>query len=184
MSRWVQNIATLAVMVLMTGCTGIPDNVKPVDGFKLVNYLGRWYEVARLDHRFEKGLTHVQAIYLPMDDGGIQVVNEGFDPESGRWRVAMGRAYFNGSPHRGRLKVAFFGPFYSGYNIIALDQRHYQWAMVSGPNHQYLWILSRRPHLSASVKAHLLRQARQSGFAVDRLIWVDQQPPAPVPPPH
>lgn len=185
MKRWVKSAAGMVVLGTLfsiAGCTGLPSRVQPVGHFRLARYLGRWYEIARIDHSFEKGLTHVQALYLPMDDGGVQVVNEGFDPHSRQWSKAMGRAYPMGGPREGRLKVAFFGPFYSSYNIIALDHRDYQWAMVCGPNHNYLWILSRSPRLNPSVKARLLDQARASGFEVDRLTWVEQSTQVPPPP--
>lgn len=116
MKRWVKSATGMVIfgaLLSIAGCTGLPSKVEPIDHFRLVRYLGRWYEIARIDHSFEKGLTHVQALYLPMDDGGIQVVNEGFDPQSRQWSKAMGRAYLMGGPGEGRLKVAFFGPFYS-----------------------------------------------------------------------
>ena len=135
-------------------------------------YLGTWYEVARLDHSFERGLTRVTAHYSLRDDGGIRVVNRGYDPESGKWREAVGRAYPVGPPDVGRLKVSFFGPFYAGYNVIALDKDDYRYAMVSGPNRSYLWILAREPVLAPPILKRLLEQAKALGFATDQLIFV------------
>jgi apolipoprotein D and lipocalin family protein len=135
----------LAFFTLISGCTGIPDNVSPVSGFDADRYLGAWYEIARLDHSFERGLEQVTAEYSLRDDGGIKVINQGYDKVKQRWGKAEGKAYFVGDRDVGRLKVSFFGPFYGGYNIIDLDHDGYQYALVCGPNTAYLWILARQP---------------------------------------
>lgn len=156
---------------LLFGCTGIPDGVMPVTGFDAERYLGTWYEIARLDHRFERGLTDVTATYTARDDGGIDVVNRGYDAESGEWQEATGRAYFVDSRDTGRLKVSFFGPFYGAYNIAELGA-DYDHALVTGPNRSYLWILARRPQLDADVRERLVAKAASLGFPVDELISV------------
>lgn len=162
----------LALMAaLLPGCTGLPDGIEPVAGFDLQRYLGTWYEIARLDHSFERGLSNVTARYSLRTDGGVQVINRGYDAQRGNWREARGRAYLVGDPSVGRLKVSFFGPFYGGYNIIALDRRDYSYALVCGPNRRYLWILARTPQLNPTVLQALLHQARQLGFATDQLIY-------------
>lgn len=168
-------VTSLLAALLLGACTGIPDGVEPVTGFELDRYLGTWYEIARLDHRFERGLSRVTASYAPRDDGGIEVVNRGYDADEGEWREAVGRAYFVDEPDVGRLKVSFFGPFYGGYNVIALDDG-YQVSMVSGPTRDYLWILARTPTIPETQRRRLIRRAQSLGFDVDALILVDQSP--------
>jgi len=153
-------------------CLGIPENVNPVEGFRVERYLGLWYEIARLDHSFERGLTNVSATYALRGDGGIDVTNRGYDPAKRKWREIAGKAYFVKGPEVGRLKVSFFGPIYSSYNVIALDKENYSHAMVCGPNRSYLWILSRSPDLDQSAVGKLLDQAHKSGFATGELIFV------------
>ncbi len=151
-----------------------PRGVKPVTGFDASHYLGKWYEVARLENRFERGLEQVTATYGRRSDGGISVLNRGYDPVKARWKESEGRAYFTGAPSTAALKVSFFGPFYGGYNIIALDD-DYRYALVSGPNRDYLWILSRTPQIPESVKLNYLAIARELNFPVDKLVWVSQR---------
>jgi len=118
------------ILILISGCVNIPEGVSPVTGFDIDQYLGTWHEIARLDHSFERGLERVTAQYSLRDDGGIKVVNKGHDPQKKRWKEAIGKAYFVGDSHLGSLKVSFWGPFYSSYNIIALD-KNIQW--YAGP---------------------------------------------------
>ena len=162
----------LAWAALLAGCTGIPDGVQVVDGFELNRYLGTWHEIARLDHRFERGLTSVTATYSLRDDGGVHVVNRGYDAEAGEWKEAIGKAYFVADPGTGRLKVSFFGPFYGGYNIVELDKVGYNWSLVAGPNRSYLWILARSPDLDPAIVERLVGHAAKLGFATDELIYV------------
>ena len=167
------------LLLLSPACTGIPEGVTAVTGFELNRYLGRWYEIVRLDHPFERGLTNVYAEYRLRDDGGLNVVNRGYDAEENQWQQAEGRAYFVESPDVGRLKVSFFGPFYGGYNIIALDKDEYSWSMVCGPDRSYLWILARSPQMDAEVLSDLVNQAKGLGFNTDELIYVDHSLVAP-----
>jgi apolipoprotein D and lipocalin family protein len=167
-------LLVVACLLVLTGCVGIPDNVEAVHGFELQRYLGKWYEIARLDHSFERNLISVTADYSLREEGGIRVVNRGFNTRSGKWEQAEGRGYILDQPDIGRLKVSFFGPFYSGYNIIALDKQHYRYAMVCGPNRSYLWILARQRTLDKQTMSRLLEQARDHGFAVEQLIFVPQ----------
>ena len=166
-------VLPLAPMVLL-GCVGTPDGVRPVQGFELDRYLGTWYEIARLDHSFERGLSNVTANYSLREDGGVRVINRGFDTAKGEWDEAEGRAYFVEEDDKGFLKVSFFGPFYGGYNIIALDKAAYQYALVCGPSRSYLWILAREPQLDPAVIEALVGRARELGFATEDLIMVDQ----------
>jgi len=173
-TRAATSMAMLALSVFGAGCTGVPDGLEPVTGFELDRYLGTWYEIARLDHRFERGLSNVTANYALRDDGGVSVVNRGYDAEDAEWREAEGKAYFVGDETVGHLKVSFFGPFYGAYNIIELDKAGYQYAMIAGPNRSYLWILSRTPTMNAALLERLVDRAREFGFAIDELILVDQ----------
>ncbi len=175
--RWLRWAAGLA-MGLLFGCVGPPEGIRPVTGFDAERYLGQWYEIARLDHRFERGLTNVTATYSERDDGGIDVVNRGYDTASGAWKKARGRAYFTGSEREGSLKVSFFGPFYGGYHVIALDREEYRYALVCGPNRSYLWILARSPRLERQEIDRLVEAAKSLGFDTDQLIFVPHGDPA------
>ena len=160
------------LVALLAGCTGLPEGVDAVDEVEPERYLGRWYEIARLDHSFERGLTDITATYSKRDDGGIAVLNRGYRLKSGKWSDASGRAYPLEEGDWTQLKVSFFGPFYAGYNIIALDPE-YQWAMVAGPNRGFLWILSREPTLDAEVLDQLVAKAAALEFPTDELIYVE-----------
>lgn len=173
MSPWKKLTAIVGSLLTAACATTPPDNVKVVENFQSTRYLGQWYEIARLDHRFERGLEQVTATYSPREDGGLKVVNRGFNPNKQRWQESVGKAYFTGKPQRASLKVSFFGPFYAGYNVIALDD-DYRHALVCGPNRSYLWILSRTPQVDKQVKEDLVHKARENGFAVNKLIWVKQ----------
>ena len=162
---------SLALALLLPGCSGIPDGVEPVTGFELERYLGTWYEIARLDHRFERGLSDVTATYSLRDDGGVRVVNRGYSVKNGEWEEAVGKAFFVDAPDVGRLKVSFFGPFYGGYNVVAVDPARY--SLVVGPDRSYLWILSRTPSLEDAVLSELVAKAGALGFATDELIFVE-----------
>ena len=165
-------LAGLITLVALQGCLGIPKNVEPVENFELDRYLGTWYEVARMDHSFERGMSSVTANYALREDGGVRVINRGFKDQEQLWNEAEGKAYFIGSANTGQLKVSFFGPFYGSYNIIALDQEDYAWSLVAGPNKSYLWILSRTPEIDPFVYTKLVGRAEAAGFAIDELIRV------------
>ena len=160
------------LVLFICGCTGIPKGVTPVKDFRLESYLGRWYEVARLDHSFERGLTDVYAEYSLRDDGGVKVLNRGYSPSQETWKEAEGRAFFVEGPDSGYLKVSYFGPFYGSYVIIDLDQDRYQFALVCGPDLSYLWILARAPELEPRVLDRLVQKASSLGFDTGRLIFV------------
>jgi apolipoprotein D and lipocalin family protein len=154
---------------------GMPEGAIAVKDFSLERYLGTWYEIARLDHRFERGLTQVTATYSMRDDGGVRVLNRGYKEKTAKWSEAEGKAYFVDSPDIGRLKVSFFGPFYGAYNIIALEPENYSYALVIGNNRKYMWILAREPSLEPSVLEDLLSKSRKLGFATDDLIYPQEQ---------
>lgn len=166
----------LAPFTLLAGCTGAPEGTRPVADFQLDQYLGQWYEIARLDHGFERGLECVTAEYSRRDDGGIRIVNRGYDSNEQRWEYADGHASFVGEADVGHLKVSFFGPFYAGYSVLELDE-NYQHALVAGPDRDYLWILSRRPSLRDETYQSLVARARELDFPVDELVAVEHDPP-------
>ncbi|MEH6492402.1 lipocalin family protein [Halopseudomonas sp.] len=169
-----QSSSIVLTTALLGACVELPEKVEPVQGFDAQRYLGTWYEVARLDHSFERGLSNVTAHYGLRDDGGIKVINRGCNQEKGEWDEAEGKAYFVGDKDEGFLKVSFFGPFYGTYAVFELDQQDYQYSFVSGPDTDYLWLLSRTPEVSESVRADFLQQAADRGFATEELIWVEQ----------
>lgn len=163
-----------AMVLFLSGCVGLPDNVKPVEHFTLDRYLGQWYEIARLDHSFERGMSQVTAIYTLREDGGVRVINRGYSEQKQAWKEAEGKAYFVQGPERGYLKVSFFGPFYGSYVIFELDHAGYQYALVSGPDKSYLWILARTPTLSKDIVDNLVGRAAARGFDTRKLIFVEQ----------
>jgi apolipoprotein D and lipocalin family protein len=168
-----KKLSILLLLIFLTGCVGIPQNVKPVQNFELERYLGKWYEIARLDHSFERGLSHVTADYSLRKDGGVRVINRGYSSEKKTWKQAEGKAYFVESPDQGYLKVSFFGPFYGSYIVFDLDLDNYQYSLVSGPKKSYLWILARKPILDNDIRSSLIKKAADAGFDTSKLIFVD-----------
>ena len=166
-----RSLVVVLFCVGLGGCLGIPDNTTAVRNFELERYLGTWYEIARLDHRFERGLSEVRAVYTMRDDGGVRVINSGYNQEDREWERAEGKAYFVDSPDIGRLKVSFFGPFYGASNIVALDEERYNYSMVISSNMSYLWILARQPTLDSNILAELVARASELGFNTDELIY-------------
>jgi apolipoprotein D and lipocalin family protein len=164
-----------AITTLLSGCLGMPESVKPVEDFELDRYLGKWYEVARLDHSFERGMEQVTAEYSMRADGGVRVLNRGYSPEKNKWSEAEGKAFFVGESDQGYLKVSFFGPFYGSYVVFDLDRENYQYAFISGPDTSYLWFLSRTPTVDPELLARFVEQAQSLGFDTDQLIFVNQQ---------
>lgn len=175
----------MAGVAVMAGCanTSPPPGVEAVTPFDLQRYQGRWYELARLDHSFERGMTDVSATYTPQADGSVRVVNRGFAAASGQWREAVGKALFTGAPTTGSLKVSFFGPFYGGYHVAALDP-DYRWALVLGPDTSYCWILARDKQLDAAQRDAIVARAQALGVDAHALIWVTHKRQDPAHPPH
>lgn len=165
----------LFILLTLTlgGCASLPQGIEPVTEFDLNRYLGTWYEIARLDHSFERGLTKVTAEYSMRADGSVSVVNRGFSEKNGRWETAEGRAKVVQAPDVGYLKVSFFRPFYGAYVIVELDSE-YQYALVCGPNREYLWLLARKPELDVTLQTRLFDRARALGFKVEDIILVSQ----------
>jgi len=161
------------MLLLISGCRGLPEGVHPVKGFDLNNYMGKWYEIARLDHSFEHGLNRVTAEYSLRNDGGVKVVNKGFSFTKKKWKDAEGKAYFVRDRDEGYLKVSFFGPFYGSYVIFELDTDKYQYAFVTSSNTSYLWLLARTPSVSKELVERFVERSRELGFNTDDLIFVE-----------
>ncbi len=171
MCKWLIGVLSL----LLSACGGYPQNVSPIQQFDLNRYLGKWYEVARLDHSFERGLEQVSAEYTSLDNGQVKVVNRGFSTKDNEWKEAVGKAFLAGGTNEGYLNVSFFGPFYSSYVVFGIDEENYQYAYVSGPNHSYLWLLSRTPKVEKEVVNHFVETAKEKGFNTEELIYVKQK---------
>ena len=165
--------AALLVLIIGVVYGGVTDRTDrtPVPSFDLARYMGTWYEIARYDHPFERGLAGVQARYELRPDGRIGVFNSGTDYRSGRCKRARGKACAGQVP--GRLRVSFFWVFYSDYNVMELGG-DYDWALVGGGSAKYLWVLSRTPTLPAHTLNRILRLAERRGYRTDRLLFVDQ----------
>ena len=169
-------VVLFMLFVFSAGCQN--QNTKKMDNstikeFDLQRYLGTWYEIARFDHRFERGLEGVTATYSLRDDGKIKVLNQGYKGSlDGKHDVAVGKAKTTDEP--GRLKVSFFWIFYADYLIMELDE-NYQWALIGSNSDKYLWILSRTPQLDEKTKNHILEKARERGYDTSKLIWVKQK---------
>ena len=164
----------ILLTVVLTACTSVPDKVSPVSPFNLERYMGTWYEIARMPHPFEEGLSRVTATYSQNDDGSVKVINRGFNAEEQQWSQAEGKAKFVGDTNTGHLKVSFFGPFYSSYVVFGLDQKNYQYAYVSGYNTDYAWLLAREKEVDEQRLEDFKEQLRSAGFAVEELIEVQQ----------
>jgi len=163
----------LIVISTINSCATIPKGAVAVTPFDKEKYLGTWYEIARMDFRFERNLNNTTANYSINADGSIKVDNRGFNYKTKKWSQAIGKAKFTGEANVARLKVSFFGPFYSGYNVIALDNE-YKYALVAGNNLTYLWILSRERTMPEDVKQNYLKIAIDLGYKTSSLIWVNQ----------
>jgi len=171
------NALTLIPTLLITisgfySCSTIPKGVVAVKSFNKEKYLGKWYEIARLDFKYERNLINTTAEYSLNDNGSIKVFNSGYNVKKGKNVNATGKAKFEGDDHIAMLKVSFFGPFYAGYNVIALDE-DYRYALVSGDSFKYLWILSRDTTIPDEIKSKYLQIAEKSGYKTSDLIWVE-----------
>ena len=140
-----------------------------VPNFDLKKYLGLWYEIARMDFYWEKDKTNTTARYLMNEDGTVQVINRGYDENKKEWKKSKGIAKQT-KVGFGKFKVSFFGPIYSAYNVIDIDE-HYQHALVAGKNTDYLWILSRQKSLPDGIKDRFLKKAETLGYETEKLVW-------------
>lgn len=166
------SLAGVLIILILQSCASIPKGAVPVSPFDKAQYLGKWYEIARLDFRFERNLNNTTAEYSENPNGSIKVDNQGYNYVKGEWTQAIGKAKFRGDENVAALEVSFFGPFYAAYNVIALDA-DYQYALVAGKNLDYLWILSRRPSIPEDIREQYLKIAADLGYATAELIWVE-----------
>ncbi len=169
-------LTVLLPIFLLAGCgsTGAPKGIIPVANFELERYLGTWYEIARFDHKFERGLEQVSANYSLNTDGSVKVLNRGYSTSKSEWKEAVGKARFVKDSTTGHLKVSFFGPFYGSYIVFELDENNYEYAMVAGPDRSWLWILSRNPEIDPALYDSLLGIAADNGYDTSQLIRVKQ----------
>ncbi|MBN2200870.1 lipocalin family protein [bacterium] len=169
------------ILLLLIACAGASavraaestEAIPPVPDFELNRYLGTWYEIARLPHRFEKGLSRVTATYTLNPNGTIHVVNRGFKAAKNRWSQAEAKAWVPDPEFPARLKVRFFWPFSAEYKVIRLDPE-YRWAVVTGSKNNYLWFLCREPVMDEALYESLVQYVRDNGFDVSKLIRVEQ----------
>ena len=165
-------ILVLSVCWTAVSCSTIPDGVTAVRPFDAEKYLGTWYEIARIDFKYERGLNNTTAEYSMNSDGSIRVVNRGYDYTNKKWKQAVGRAKFTKDRDAAMLEVSFFGPFYSGYNVIAIDAE-YSYALVAGQSRDYLWILSRSKTIPDKIRREYLEKAERMGFDTSVLLWIE-----------
>ena len=168
----VAGLALSALALSLSSCVSIPEGAKAVSPFNLDKYLGKWYEIARLDFKYERGLSEVTAEYSRSGENTIRVLNRGFNKAENQWKESVGKAKPVGEADEARLKVSFFGPFYSGYNVIAIDP-DYRYALVAGDNLKYLWLLSREKTMPQEIKDKYLEQARSLGYRTEDLVWTE-----------
>ncbi|MDE5420462.1 lipocalin family protein [Labilibaculum sp. DW002] len=148
--------------------------VKELD---IERYLGTWFEIARYDHSFERGLVGVKANYSMRPDGKIKVVNSGYKGNlSGEYSEAIGKAKIPDPLNApGKLKVSFFWIFYGDYFVFDLEE-NYKWVVIGSSTDKYLWILSRKPQMEKEVYNELLDRLKKRGYEVSDLIKVEQKP--------
>ena len=160
------------LFLALTACISTPEGIEPVSGFEQERYLGTWYEVARIENRFERGLSNVTASYSVKENGDIRVLNRGYKTAKDKWETAEGKAKFVGAPETAHLKVSFFGPIFASYIVFDLDE-DYQYSFVTGNDRSYLWLLSRTPEVSPELKEKFLTRINALDFDTNNLIWVE-----------
>lgn len=163
---------SLIAISILGSCRSIPKGATAVKPFDSKKYIGKWYEIARLDFRFEKNLNNTTADYSLNDNGSIKVLNRGYNYKTNKWKQAVGKAKFVSATDEAKLKVSFFGPFYSGYNVIGIDAE-YRYALVAGKNLKYLWLLSREKTMPENIKRDYLQTAKDLGYDISALVWVE-----------
>ena len=172
--KWIIGGTVLGVITIATisSCKTIPKGAVAVKPFDINKYLGKWYEIARLNFRFEKNLNNTTANYSLNNNGTIRVVNRGYNYKTNKWKESVGKAKFVLDPNEAKLKVSFFGPFYSGYNVLAIDDR-YTYALIAGKDLDYLWLLSRETTMPQKIKDDYLSIANKLGYDTTKLVWVE-----------
>ncbi|MCT2560996.1 lipocalin family protein [Chryseobacterium herbae] len=164
-------LGVLGLIIYNSCSAGIPKGAVAISNFNAKKYLGRWYEIARFDYRFEKNMDNVTAEYSENPNGSIRVSNKGYNYVKKEWKEAIGEARFVKDNTEARFKVSFFKPIWSGYNVIDIDE-DYQYALVAGNSLKYLWILSRTTSIPESIRLRFIEKAKKIGYDTDELIWV------------
>ena len=174
MNKILTRTTMLSVILIsvLSSCKTIPKGALAVKPFSIKKYLGQWYEVARLDFRFERNLNNTTANYSFNQDGTIKVLNRGYDFKKNKWKQSTGKAKFVSDTTEAKLKVSFFGPFYAGYNVLAIDPE-YKYALIAGKNLEYLWLLSREKTMPENIKQSYLKKAESLGYKIGELVWVE-----------
>lgn len=167
-------LGILGLFMINSCSVGIPEGATAINNFQSDRYLGKWYEIARFDFKFEKNMNQVTANYSKNPDGTIKVENRGYNYVKNEWKQSTGEARFVNSENEARLKVSFFKPFWAGYNVIELDPE-YKYALVVGNNLDYMWILSREKTIPEAVKNQFLDKAKAIGYDTSKLIWTEQK---------
>lgn len=164
-------LGSFVSMYFLSSCKSIPSKAVAVKPFDKTKYLGKWYEIARLDFKYERDLNNTTAEYSLRDDGKIKVDNKGYNYKTNEWKQSVGKAKFAGEADEAMLKVSFFGPFYSGYNVVAIDE-DYKYALIAGESLDYMWILSRTKTIPEKIKNDYLSKAKSIGYNTEELVWV------------
>lgn len=166
------SLGVLGLIILNSCSVGIPKGATAISNFNSEKYLGKWYEIARFDYKFEKNMDNVTAEYSLNPDGTIKVKNRGYNYVKKEWKESVGEARFVNNKSEARLKVSFFKPIWSGYNVIDIDD-DYKYALVVGHSTKYIWILSRTKEIPESIKQRFLAKAQKLGYNTGELIWVN-----------
>ena len=168
---------TLFAFLALSGAATHTKPLQLVEKLDTERYLGRWYEIARFQHSFEKSLVGVTAEYSRRSDGRIQVVNSGFKNDlNGPYREARGVAWVPDPRRPAALKVRFFWPFSGNYLVFGLDEQDYSWALVGDDSRRYLWFLARTPQIGSELFEKMKQTATNQGYDVSALVAVPQKP--------
>lgn len=167
-------IVSLGTVLYLNKRSSIPKGAEAVKPFDIKKYMGKWHEIARMDYFFEKSLDNATAEYSLNEDGTVKVINTGYNYKKSEKEESVGKAVFVGDPSEAKLKVTFGGPFYSGYNVIAIDKA-YKYALVVGRNLNYMWLLSREISMPEDIKNEYLQKAKDLGFKTEKLVWSEHK---------
>lgn len=169
--KWIIRILIIVIPLILIGCTTTKSSIPTVTKFEIDRYMGTWYEIARLDHSFERGLSDVSATYTLLDDGRVRVLNRGVKIKTGERTQIEGKARIRKGAGPAELSVTFFWPFSGAYRIIALEE-DYSHAMVCSSGLGYLWILARSPQYDSAIYRKYIELAEKYGFKVEDLLIV------------